>query len=154
MITIPNHNFFGQLFNNKILWITLLSWFIAQGSKILIGTIREKKFNFKWLLGTGGMPSSHSAAVTALAVCIGKELGFASPFFALSGIFALVTMFDAQTWRRSIGVQAGILNKMLADPHTDQKIYEYRLKELVGHTPIEVVIGAVIGIITPILTYR
>ncbi|MFH1771704.1 MAG: divergent PAP2 family protein [Candidatus Omnitrophota bacterium] len=145
--------FWPSLLKNKALWVVLLSWMFAQGLKIAIGAVKERRFNFYWLLGTGGMPSSHSAAVVSLAFCMGKEIGFSSPFFALSTIFALVTMFDAQTWRRSIGVQARILNRMIEDLQVRKKIEEHRLRELVGHTPIEVFVGALIGIIIPLLFY-
>ena len=148
------HGFWDQLFNNYVLWVTMLAWFIAQGSKILLGVIKERRFNFKWLLGTGGMPSSHSAAVVALSVSMGKTVGFFSPYFAMSAIFALITMFDAQTWRRSIGFQARILNRMMDDIHEGKKIEEKKLRELVGHTPTEVFIGAVIGIVVPLLLYK
>jgi hypothetical protein len=141
------------IFKNKTLWITLLSWCTAQGIKITIGLIKEKKFNFYWILRTGGMPSAHSAAVVALAYSLGKEVGFSSPFFALSCIYALITMFDAQTWRRSIGVQARILNRIIEDIHEKKKIGEDRIKELMGHTPIEVFVGAIIGVIIPFIFY-
>ncbi|HIE35745.1 MAG TPA: divergent PAP2 family protein [Candidatus Omnitrophica bacterium] len=144
---------FREIFKNKILWITLLSWIIAQGIKIIIGLVREKKFNFYWILRTGGMPSAHTSAVVALSFSIGKELGFSSPFFALSCIFALITMFDAQTWRRSIGAQARILNKIMEDIQQKKKIGEDKLRELVGHTPIEVFVGALIGIIISFVFY-
>lgn len=146
--------FWEEVLINKVIWITILSWAIAQGTKILLGVIKEKRFNFSWLLGTGGMPSSHSAATSALAICIGKETSFASPFFALGFVFALVTMFDAQTWRRSIGVQASILNRMMDDIQEGKSINDRRLKELVGHTPVEVFIGALIGIIVPLFFYK
>ena len=147
-------NFWQEIVQNKVIWVTLISWFIAQGSKIVMGVIEKRRFNFSWLLGTGGMPSSHSAAVSSLAVCVGKEEGFASPFFAICFIFALVTMFDAQTWRRSIGVQASILNRMMDDLHEGRQIGQQRLKELVGHTPIEVFVGALIGIVVPLVIYH
>lgn len=145
--------FWQQIFANKVLWITMLSWAIAQGMKIVIGLAQGQRFNFYWILRTGGFPSAHSAAVGALAMGLGKEVGFQSPFFALVAIFALITMFDAQTWRRSIGVQARILNKMTADIHEGKKIKEEKLKELIGHTPIEVFAGAFIGIVTVLIFY-
>jgi hypothetical protein len=145
--------FWEGIFKNRIFWITLLSWCVAQGIKIIIGLTKKKKFNFYWILRTGGMPSAHTAAVVALAYSLGKELGFSSPLFALSCIFALITMFDAQTWRRSIGVQARILNKIIEDIQERKRIEEDKLRELVGHTPIEVFVGALIGIIIPIIFY-
>ena len=142
-----------QIFQNKPFLLTILSWFIAQGIKIVRGLIREKRFDFYWILKTGGMPSAHSAAVVALTFSIGKEVGFSSSMFALSSIFALITMFDAQTWRRSIGIQARILNRMMDDIHNKGRVREDRLKELVGHTPFEVFVGALIGIGVPFISY-
>lgn len=146
--------FWIGVFKNKVLWVTILSWALAQGIKTVIGLVQGKKFNFYWILRTGGMPSAHSAAVMSLAFSLGKEVGFASPFFALGGVFALITMFDAQTWRRSIGVQARILNRIMDDLHEGKRIEENRLRELVGHTPIEVFVGAVIGLAVTFLFYK
>ncbi|UCG35252.1 MAG: divergent PAP2 family protein [Candidatus Omnitrophota bacterium] len=146
--------FWQGVFNNRAFWITLLAWAIAQGLKITIGLAQGKKFNFYWILRTGGMPSAHSAAVAALAMSVGKETGFSSAYFALATIFALITMFDAQTWRRSIGVQARVLNRMIDDFQEKGKIEEARMKELVGHTPIEVFFGALIGLVTPLFFYK
>lgn len=143
-----------EFFSNKTLWVTLLSWLCAQGLKVILGAIKQKRFSFYWVLGTGGMPSAHSAAVVSLAMCLGKELGFGSAFFALASIFALITMFDAQTWRRSIGVQARILNNIIDDIQENKKVEEKKLRELVGHTPVEVLVGAWIGVIVPLFFYR
>ena len=130
-------HFWIGLYNNKTFWAVFFSSLTAQCLKIFIGYIKHKKFNFYWLLGTGGMPSSHSAAVASLVICVGREVGSASSIFTLSLVFALITMFDAQTWRRSVGFQAKILNKMMADIQEGKKIEEKRLRELVGHTPFE-----------------
>ena len=139
-------DFFLQLGRNKIFITTLLAWFIAQLIKVLIGFIRERKFNFKWLVGTGGMPSSHCAGAAAFATSLGLEFGFDSPFFAIGLVFAIVTMFDAQSARRAIGIQAGILNKMVEDIYFKKPIKEERLIELIGHTPVQVLAGAALGI--------
>ena len=147
-------DFWPEIFKNKALWVTLLSWSIAQGTKIIIGLFQGKKFNFYWVLRTGGLPSAHSAAVVALACSLGKELGFYSPYFAVGAILALITMFDAQTWRRYIGVQARILNRMMDDLQEGKKIEENRLKELVGHTPLEVIAGAFVGVVTTVMFYQ
>ena len=127
------------------MWITLFSWLIAQSIKIAFNIIREKRFNFSWIITTGGLPSSHAASVTTLATCLGLKEGFASGLFALSAVFALVTMFDAQTWRRSIGFQAKILNTITDDIYAGRKVEEEKLRELIGHTPTEVFIGALLG---------
>ncbi len=146
--------FWEGISTNKAFWAIIFSAIAAQGLKIILGVIKERRFNFYWLLGTGGMPSTHSAAVVSLVVCIGKELGSSSPFFALSILFALITMFDAQTWRRSIGFQAKILNKIMVDFQEGKKIREDRLRELVGHTPIEVLMGALVGVAITFMLYR
>ncbi len=132
--------------NNDILISTLLGWTIAQGIKIGIGVIREKRFDFRWLLGTGGMPSAHAAGVASLATAIGVEFGFDSGLFALGVTFAIVTMFDAQGVRRAAGKQASILNKLISEHPANIKVQEKRLIELLGHTPIEVISGAFVGI--------
>lgn len=130
---------------NRILSITIVAWVFTQTIKVTLGVIREKRFNFRWFIGTGGMPSSHAAGATALAFSSGLELGFSSPLFALAFVFALVTMFDAQGVRRSAGKQAEILNKFLEDIYWRGNIKEGKLKELLGHTPIEVLAGSIIG---------
>ncbi len=146
--------FWYGIFANKVLWVTLLSWVVAQGLKIIIGLVQGKKFNFYWILRTGGMPSAHSAAVSSLAFSLGREMGYSSPMFALAAILALITMFDAQTWRRSIGVQARMLNLIMDDIQQRKKIEEKKIKELMGHTPIEVFVGATIGFIVFLMFYR
>lgn len=134
------------LLNNKILMTTLLAWAVAQGIKVILGVIREKRFNFKWFIGTGGMPSSHAAGATALATTCGLYAGFDSIAFALATVFALVTMFDAQGVRRAAGQQAVILNQILDDMYWKGKIEADRLFELIGHSPLQVIIGGLLGI--------
>lgn len=123
------------------------AWFIAQTIKVFLGVVRERKFNFRWFIGTGGMPSSHAAGASALAATCGLNIGFDSAAFALAVVFAIVTMFDAQGVRRSTGQQAEILNRIMDDIYWRGKIEESRLKELIGHTPIEVIIGSIFGIL-------
>lgn len=124
---------------------TLSAWAIAQTIKVVLGVIREKKFNFKWFIGTGGMPSSHAAGASALAISCGLYEGFDSVFFALAAVFAIVTMFDAQGVRRAAGQQATILNQILDDMYWKGKLEADRLFELIGHTPLQVITGAVLG---------
>ena len=137
---------FLQVVQNKILMVTVAAWIIAQSIKVSIGIFREHKFDFSWILGTGGMPSSHTAGATCLAACVGIEYGFSSVHFALGASFALVVMFDAQGVRRAAGKQARILNKIMDDIYWQGKIEEIRLRELIGHTPIEVIAGFLLGI--------
>ena len=146
--------FFREVSLNKILIVTLISWIIAQTIKVIIGIIREKRFNFLWFIGTGGMPSSHAAGASALATSVGIECGFNSVFFALAAMFALATMFDAQGLRHSTGKQAQILNRMMADIYFKKRIQEDRLKELIGHTPIQVFVGGLLGMFISILFFK
>lgn len=144
---------FSSIFQNKILLITLSVWAIAQLIKVILGVFREKRFNFKWFIGTGGMPSSHAAGAMALATTCGLEMGFDSVPFALATVFAIVTMFDAQGVRRSAGQQAVILNRILDDMYFKGKIEEDRLKELIGHTPVQVLIGGLLGVAMALFFY-
>lgn len=144
----------NQVLSNTVLWVTLTSWFIAQLIKIVLNVVRYKKFYFSWLLTTGGMPSAHAASVTTLATAIGLKYDFSSGLFALSAIVALIAMFDAQTWRRSIGTQARILNNIMDDVYAGRKVEEEKLRELIGHTPIEVFVGGLLGILVAFALYR
>ncbi|HDZ76617.1 MAG TPA: divergent PAP2 family protein [Candidatus Omnitrophica bacterium] len=139
-------DFFKVLFDNKILIITIWGWFIAQSIKVLLGVIVKKKFDFRWFVGTGGMPSAHASGASALATATGINLGFDSAIFALAVMFALVVMFDAQGVRRATGKQAQILNKVMEDIYWKGRIQENSLKELIGHTPLQVIIGSFLGI--------
>ncbi|MBF0531611.1 MAG: divergent PAP2 family protein [Candidatus Omnitrophica bacterium] len=142
----------GNFFDNRILLITLTVWAVAQAIKVCLGIIQERRFNFRWFIGTGGMPSSHAAGAAALATTCGLQLGFASPVFALAAVFALVTMFDAQGVRRAAGQQAVILNQILDDVYQG-RFEGNRLKELLGHSPFQVLVGAVLGIIFSYVLY-
>lgn len=137
---------FIQIAKNKVFIITLYSWIIAQTIKVIIGVVRQRRFDFRWLIGTGGMPSSHAAGAACLAAILGLEYGFDSVYFALAASFAIVVMFDAQGVRRSTGKQARILNKIMDDIYWQGRTSEGRLRELIGHTPIEVLAGALLGI--------
>ncbi|OGW84856.1 MAG: hypothetical protein A2987_06725 [Omnitrophica bacterium RIFCSPLOWO2_01_FULL_45_10] len=140
--------------NNHIFWTSCAAWIIAQTIKVILGVIKEKRFNFRWFVGTGGMPSSHAAGVSALATSIGVTFGFNSAMFAIALIFTLIVLFDAQGVRRSAGTQAEILNKMLDDIYWKKKLDEEKLRELLGHTPVEVLAGAALGIVVSLLLYR
>lgn len=144
---------FSGISQNKIFLITLTVWAITQCLKVLFGIINEKRFNFKWFIGTGGMPSSHAAGAVALATTCGMHSGFDSVIFAISGVFALVTMFDAQGVRRATGQQAEILNRILDDIYWKGEVTTNRLKELVGHTPVQVLAGGFLGFCLAIWLY-
>ncbi|MFH0828422.1 MAG: divergent PAP2 family protein [Candidatus Omnitrophota bacterium] len=144
---------FTQMYHNKIFMLTISSWVIAQSIKVFIGFIKDKKFDFRWFVGTGGMPSSHSAGASCLSTSVGINYGFDSVHFALAAAFTIVVMFDAQGVRRSAGKQARILNRIMEDIYWKGNIKEGRLRELVGHTPLEVIMGFLLGIFIAVIAY-
>ncbi len=134
------------ILNNHVLFIILLGWFIAQAMKIPIYRIVEHEWDLKRFFGSGGMPSSHSSMVTAGAVAIGFLNGFDSALFALAVAFAMIVMYDAAGVRRETGTQAAVINQILKDVLINGKqISDEELKELVGHTPLEVACGSILG---------
>ncbi len=151
---MKEENIFLEIVKNKVLMTSLCSWVVAQTTKVMLGVIRERRFNFKWFVGTGGMPSSHVSGMMSLATSVGFVCGFESYQFAIAFVLALIVMFDAQGVRRSSGRQAIILNKILEDIHWKKKIEEKRVKEFLGHTPIEVLAGAVIGVLIAIIAFK
>lgn len=141
--------FFQQILRNDILLVSIVSWFIAQLIKVVLTLLTSKTLDFSRFVGSGGMPSSHSSFVVSMAVGTGIKTGFHSDLFALAFVISLIVMYDAAGVRRSVGKQAEILNKIVEDiqEHRENLIFEKRLKELIGHTPVEVLSGAVLGII-------
>jgi acid phosphatase family membrane protein YuiD len=133
------------VFKNRIFWISMLAWLIAQILKVTIDLLVKKKVDFRRLVSAGGMPSSHSAFVVALSTAVGLVHGFDSALFAVSAAFAGIIMYDAAGVRRAVGIQAGILNEMMDDLNKHRPVGEQKLRELIGHTPIEVFAGAVLG---------
>ena len=125
----------------------VLSWFIAQLIKVILGRIREKRYNLRWMIKTGGMPSAHSATVASLATVTGLYYGFHSLPFLIVLIFTIITMFDAAGVRRNVGRQAILLNKILDEFQEKGQVTEQKVKELLGHTPVEVFAGAFLGIL-------
>lgn len=136
---------------NKYLYIPLIVWFCIQTFKVICDLIKTKKFNFKRIMGAGGMPSSHSAVVTSLATLIGKYEGLDTPIFAMSVIFAMVVMYDAAGVRRAAGKQASLLNKIVETPGLSGVQVQERLVEVLGHTPLQVIVGAIVGIVVGII---
>lgn len=145
---------FVEFSKNHIFWTGVAGWFVAQMIKVSIGVYKEKRFNFRWFLGTGGMPSSHTSAMSALTTAVGLGYGFDSVLFAMSLAFTMIVMFDAQTVRFTTGKQAKILNQMLDDIYWKKKFDEVKLKEFLGHTPVEVFAGAFLGIVVGLLLYK
>ncbi|MGB2599048.1 MAG: divergent PAP2 family protein [Candidatus Omnitrophota bacterium] len=142
-----------QFLSNKVVIATFFAWFIAQALKVVFGAITEKRFNFKWFVGTGGMPSSHTAGVSALTTAVGIQEGVGSALFVVALMFAVVVICDAQGFRRATGKQAEALNKIIDDIYWKRGVQEDRLKELLGHTPVQVFAGLALGIILPFILY-
>ena len=130
---------------NPPLALALLAMMTAQGFKFIRSFFRRNRPDFTRLIGTGGMPSAHSASVTALAVGVGLSEGWGSPVFGLAAFFALITMYDATGIRRAAGRQARILNQLAEGLREHHKLDLERLAELLGHTPLEVLVGALYG---------
>lgn len=137
--------------NYKYVIVPFVVWFCIQTFKVITDIVKTKKINFKRIMGAGGMPSSHSAVVTALATMIGKSEGLNSPIFGLSVVFAFVVMYDATGIRRAAGKQARILNKIIETPGLTGVQISEKLVEVLGHTPFQVLVGATIGIVVGIL---
>ena len=135
---------------NKYLYVPFLLWLCIQTFKVIYDLVTTKKFNFKRIIGAGGMPSSHSAVVTCLATLVGKAEGTDSIMFAMATIFALVVMYDAAGVRRAAGKQAHLLNKIIETPGLTGVEVQERLVEVLGHTPLQVIVGATLGIVVGI----
>ncbi len=142
-----------EFLNNLTLWCAILTWLIAQFLKFIFHYIKHRQVDFFVFVTAGGMPSSHSAVVSALATSVGLAEGFGGPLFALAFIFAVVVMFDAQSVRRAAGTQARLLNQIVAELFKEHHLSEQKLAELLGHTPYEVLLGMALGIITALLMH-
>ena len=136
---------------NKYIYIPFLLWFGIQTFKVIYDLVTTHKFNFKRIMGAGGMPSSHSAVVVGLATLIGKDVGVGSPLFAVSLILAFVVMYDAAGIRRAAGKQAAMLNKIIETPGLSGMQVSEKLVEVLGHTPTQVIVGALIGLIAGLI---
>lgn len=136
----------GILSEFKYIIIPIGTWVVIQVFKFVCDVIKNKKFDFKRLLGAGGMPSSHTAVVTSLATLIAKYEGIDTPLFGIAVIFAAIVMYDAAGVRRAAGKQAALLNKIVETPGLTGVEVSERLVEVLGHTPIQVLVGAIVGI--------
>ena len=147
-----------SLFSNYVLIAAVSGWLTAQVLKTVLASIKDKRFEWERLFGDGGMPSCHSACVCALALAVARKVGFASPEFAVAFIFAVIIINDAMGVRRAAGEHAKVLNRMMKedskgeiDYFEDEPEDPKELKEFLGHTPLEVLCGALIGILVAIL---
>jgi acid phosphatase family membrane protein YuiD len=130
----------------KFLLAPLVAWAIAQAAKVILTSVRQRRLNLRVLAETGGMPSSHAAIVMGMTTAVGKYAGVSSAAFAIALIFSFVVMYDAAGLRRAAGRQAAILNRLVEDLVHMRGMQEQKLRELLGHTPVEVVVGAFLGI--------
>jgi uncharacterized protein len=137
----------SDVFENRVLIVALAACLLAQAAKLIIELILHRKINFRVLVESGGMPSSHSALVTSLAAGIGQTKGWASGEFAIAAVMAFVVMYDAAGVRQAAGKQAKILNQMIDELFQgEHQFAEMRLKELLGHTPVQVIVGSIMGV--------
>ncbi|MBW4551534.1 MAG: divergent PAP2 family protein [Aphanocapsa sp. GSE-SYN-MK-11-07L] len=138
---------FGDIIYNRVLLVSLSATLIAQLLKLVAELIKNRKFDFRVLVTTGGMPSSHSALVAALATGVGQTAGWSSIEFAIALIFAFIVMYDAAGVRQAAGKQARVLNQIVDELFQENpELSQDRLKELLGHTPIQVLVGSALGI--------
>lgn len=141
--------FIMEILHNPVLVAAVMGWFVAQVLKTIIHLIVTKQYVLERMVGSGGMPSSHAATVCALATAAGLEFGGGSFEFAVAVILAIIVMHDARGVRRETGIQARILNEMMETFRKmgNKMTAEERLKEFVGHTPLQVLVGALLGIL-------
>ncbi len=144
---------FLNFVTNKTVLTSLAAWLIAQVLKVLVELFQHKKLDLKRLVDSGGMPSSHSAIVMALFMAVGFEKGFETPECAIAFILACVVMYDASGVRRAAGEQAKVLNEMIEMLHQKKNVTGAKLKELLGHTPIQVISGAILGVVVAIFSH-
>ena len=145
---------FRTVLQNNVLLVSLFACFTAQGVKVLVELIRHGKVNLRYMVTTGGMPSAHSALVGALATGVGLTKGWSSSEFAIACLFAVIVMYDAAGVRQAAGKQAQILNQMIEELfQDDHQVSQEKLKELLGHTPFQVLVGLSLGITISLLIF-
>src|SRR5690242_16103374 len=135
---------------NDVLAACIIAWTVAQVTKPLIHYMHSRRVNLRYFVTAGGMPSSHSAVVVAMATRVGIDTGLSSIAFALAAVVASVVMYDAAGVRRAVSLQARVLNRMLTEMIEAQRFNEDRLRELIGHTPFEVFVGALLGALSAV----
>jgi len=144
----------AELASNRTVWVPVLIWFAVQLWKFLSPLIFHRKLDLSLLWATGGMPSSHSALVVALAITVGIETGFDSPLFAVSAVLAMIVMYDAAGVRQAAGKQAEKINRIVEELLNGHPLNEEHLRELLGHTPLQVAVGGLIGFMGALLLNR
>ena len=138
---------FSDIIQNEVVIAAFMAWLIAQIIKVVLVLLKDRRWDLSRMLGSGGMPSSHSALVVAMATAVGRLEGFSSTAFGIAVALAVIVMYDAANVRRAAGQQAELLNRIAEDFYRDKHIDGEKLKELLGHTPVEVAAGAILGIV-------
>jgi hypothetical protein len=138
----------SELINNNVLIAPLLCWAVAQLCKVILFLFKKRKLDLRYLVGAGGMPSSHSALVAGLATAVALVEGVGSVAFGISVVLAFIVMYDAATVRHSVGQQAAVLNRVMKDLQERRPVKELgrELKELIGHSPLQVFVGGCLGV--------
>ncbi len=136
----------NTLLNNRVLVAAFVAWAVAQISKTIIDLFQQRRLVLSRLVSSGGMPSSHSALVTGLATATARVAGVSSAAFAIAVVLASIVMYDAAGVRRAVSIQARILNQMIDEAFQGSPMAEKRLRELIGHTPIQVIVGGMLGV--------
>ena len=144
-------DFIHQIITNQVLWVPFCAWVLAQVLKLIIASITFRQAKWSYLTTMGGMPSSHSTLACALATTVGIVEGVGSVVFAISVFFAMIVMYDATGVRQTVSKQSVMLNRILDELLKGKPDFDHRLRELIGHSVIEVTAGALLGIIFSIL---
>ncbi len=147
-------NALAELASNRVLWAAAVAWTLAQVIKVPLHYALHRKIDWSLLLSSGGMPSSHSALVTGVSVGVGLQAGFDSPLFAIAGVVAMIVIYDATGVRRHAGDHARVLNLMIDELLTGHPLAEKELKEVLGHTPREVIGGILLGVLVTYVMFR
>lgn len=142
--------FWEEIISNKVLIAAILGWCVAQVLKVIWVLVSEKKFDISRITGAGGMPSSHSAFVSAMTTAVGITEGLDSSVFAIAFVLSFIVMYDASGVRKAAGEQAKVINDLQEILHTEVPVY---LKELLGHTHLEVIVGSILGIAIGLLMF-
>ena len=144
----------AELANNRVLLAGLIAWSLAQVIKVPLNYLLHREWDWTLLLSSGGMPSSHSALVVGASIATGLTLGFDTPVFAIAFVLAMIVVYDATGVRRHAGDQARVINLMIDELLTGHPLAEKELKEVLGHTPREVLGGVLLGVVMAYLTVR
>ena len=135
-----------DFFTNEALIVPVCAWMLAQSLKVIIAVLQKKGLDFRYMVSSGGMPSAHSAVVCALATTLALRQGLGTAAFGISAILALVVMYDAAGIRQSVGRQSRVLNHIVQELRLGRAVTEVQLREFIGHTPFQVIVGGVLGV--------